>query len=220
MRLKGILLLISPISIIVILLLIFYLMPYWSADQAKVHPAVKHPEVAGKRVVYREEVMPPVPAYNFNLTDRSKRFLSLEELKGKLVLVGFIYTSCPDVCPLLTSNYLHIQKNLKDRIGKDVELVFITTDPKRDDPDRLEQYTKAYGGRWFFLTGSVEELKVVWERYGVFVEEKQEPRGIVVYHSYKTFLIDRKGMLRFIYVGIYDPEIVLKDIYLLLKGGE
>jgi protein SCO1/2 len=214
---KGPFLLLLSATMVAVLLAALYWAYYRPEEYA--HPAVEHPEVAGKRVVYREEVKPPSPAYNFNLTDRSRVRVSLEDFRGKLVLVGFIYTSCPDVCPLLTSNFRQIQQELQDHIGSELVLVFITTDPKRDDPDRLEQYTRAYGGRWFFLTGSLEELEAVWERYGVFVEEKEEPRGVVVYHSYKTFLIDREGRIRYIYVGIYDPRDVVADIKLLLGGG-
>lgn len=181
------------------------------------HPAVEHPEVAGKRVVYREEFSPPVKAHDFELLDKSNVRISLKSLRGKLVLISFIYTSCPDVCPILTNNYVYIQKKLENRIPSDLVLVFITTDPARDDAKRLRQYTKAYGGKWYFLTGSLEELKEVWKAYDVFVMEKQEPKGVVVYHSYKTYLIDKEGMLRIVYVGLYDPDVVVEDIKSLLE---
>tara|TARA_B100000315_G_C14431039_1_gene520138 strand:+ start:67 stop:756 length:690 start_codon:yes stop_codon:yes gene_type:complete len=181
------------------------------------NPAVENLEVAGKRINYREKIIEPYTAYNFNLIDGSGKSISLNDLHGKIRLVGFIYTSCPDICPLLTNQYYIIQQELDQFIGKEVELIFITTDPEIDTPDRIKHYTEAYKGRWFFLTSkNIQEIKIVWDKYDVFREKKQDENDIVVYHSYKTYLIDNNGQVKVMYVGLLDTEEVIRDIQNLL----
>ena len=180
------------------------------------HPALKHPEVAGKRIVRRIELFEPKEAFNFSLTDMDKSTTRLSDFHGKLVLVGFIYTTCPDVCGLLTQHFKTIQRAFEDIINEDLVLVLITTDPEKDTPERTKAYTVGFQGRWHFLTGSEEELKEVWEQYKVFVEAKKSVD--LVYHSYMVALIDRNEKIRFRYIGLVDPkEVIINDINKLLN---
>jgi protein SCO1/2 len=180
------------------------------------HPAVEHPEVAGKRVINRIELIEPKKAPNFTLTDFDRSKISLEDFKGKLVLIGFIYTHCPDVCGILTMHFRQIQRKFSDIIGKDLELIFITTDPERDTPERLKAYTEGFKGKWHFLTGTREEMEKVWEAYHVFVKDK--PAAGIVYHTYMVVLIDWDGFIRYRYIGLVDPQdVIVKDIEHLLS---
>ncbi|MCP2605161.1 SCO family protein [Candidatus Aminicenantes bacterium AH-873-B07] len=180
------------------------------------HPAVQHPEVAGKRVVQRIALIEPKPAYNFKLLNYTKDTISLSDFKGKVVVIGFIYTHCPDVCGILTMHYVQLQRIFKKEIGKSLELIFITTDPERDVPERVAAYTRGFKGKWYFLTGKREELEKVWESYYVFV--KDNPRAGIVYHTYMIALIDREGFIRYRYIGLVDPtNIIATDIKNLLK---
>ena len=158
----------------------------------------------------------PKPAYNFSLLNMDNTTLTLDELKGSLVLLGFIYTNCPDVCGVITQHFVYIQKRLKQHIDKDLVLAFITTDPKRDTPARLEAYTKGYEGRWRFMTGNKSELERVWEEYHVAVVEGEATSGLV-YHSFMVALIDSNSMVRYRYIGVVDPEdVIVRDIENLL----
>lgn len=180
------------------------------------HPALQNPEVSGRRVVERIELFEPKEAFKFSLIDQNNQQTRLEDFKGKLVLVGFIYTNCPDVCGVLTMHYRKIQRTFESVIDKDLVLVLITTDPKRDNPERVDAYTKGFQGKWKFLTGTEIQLKEVWDNYRVFVKEKQE--ADLVYHSYMVALIDREGFIRYRYVGLVDPdEVIIKDIQQLLQ---
>lgn len=205
---------IAVLASIIFSALFVYSLALFNAENPQ-HPAVAHPEVAGKRVTYREEVVPPKPAYNFNLTDQSGVWVSLDSLKGKVLVVSFIYTGCPDVCSIAASIYLDIQKELRDHVGKDVVLVFITTDPARDTLEVMDAWTKGYGGKWLFLRGETAELEEVWRQYEIFVK----PSGIIVYHSYKAYIIDRNNMIRFKYVGLFNPADAAQDIRNLLREG-
>ncbi len=177
------------------------------------HPVVENPEIAGKRTVYRQEVDPPVPAPTFQLIDRTGEPLSLEDLSGKIVALSFVYTSCPDVCPLVIGQYLAIQRDLGKLVDDSVALVFVTTDPESDTPERLQTFTVTQGGRWHFLSGDRSEMEEVWSDYDIFVTVN--PQGIVQ-HSYKIFLIDSEGMMRVRYGGFQSTDDILSDIRSLL----
>ncbi|MEW5816000.1 MAG: SCO family protein [Spirochaetota bacterium] len=180
---------------------------------------VDHPDVAGKQVLERIELLEPKKAFNFTLINWDRRQVSLEDFRGKLVLVGFIYTNCPDVCGLLTQHFKYIQRRFDKLISEDLELVFITTDPVRDNPERIAAYTKGFEGRWSFLTGTEKELQEVWDAYKVFVKEGRAGTDLV-YHTYMVALIDREGMIHYRYVGLVDPEeTIIKDIQYLLNKG-
>ncbi|MEW6456098.1 MAG: SCO family protein [Acidobacteriota bacterium] len=217
---KKYLIILTLVSIVVITLAVKIIFNSTKSQESQTHffehPAIENPEVAGKRVVDRIELLEPKEAFNFNLIDMNNSPTSLKDFRGKLVLIGFIYTNCPDVCGILTLHFRRIQKEFKDVIDKDLTLILITTDPQRDTPERIAYYTKGYEGRWHFLTGTESQLKETWDNYRVFVKTKQD--SDLVYHSYMVVLIDRQGLIRYRYVGLVDPEeIITKDINYLLK---
>jgi len=156
----------------------------------------------------------------FTLTDQQERPLSLANLRGKVVAVTFIYTSCVDACPLLTAGFAALQKKLKEKGQKEVILLSITTDPEIDTPKILKSYAKRYRAdlsSWFFLSGKPEDLKRVWRDYGVRVQRRA--KGLIN-HTFLTLLIDQAGVLRRRYFGsLIDVETVLNDI-IWLKGGK
>jgi len=156
----------------------------------------------------------------FTLTDQQERPLSLANLRGKVVLMTFIYSSCVDACPLLTAGFAALQRRLKEKGQKEVFLLSITTDPEIDTPKILKSYATRYRAdlsSWFFLSGKPEDLKRVWRDYGVRV--RKQARGLVN-HTFLTVLIDRSGVLRRKYYGsLIDVQTILNDI-IWLKGGK
>lgn len=177
-----------------------------------------HLDTAGKRIVERRELDAGRPAPAFALTDQDERRVTLESLKGSVVVMGFIYTHCPDVCGLLTKSLLDLQDRFADRVAAgDLRLLLVTTDPARDDPARGRKYTAAYGGTWRFLTGSFEECEKVWKAYAV--NRTYNPDADYVYHTYKVVVIDRKGDLRYEYVGLDDPSRDMEGDLAGLLGG-
>ena len=138
-------------------------------------------------------------------------------MRGKVVLVAFVYTTCPDVCPLITASMQSVQRSLNGRERESVRFLSITTDPEIDSPDILKSYAGRYEvdlSNWSFLTGDLKTLQPVWKAFGVKVERKA--RGLVN-HTALTALIDTKGVMRFAYFGASpDPKKVLQDIRALL----
>jgi len=158
------------------------------------------------------------PAPPFTLTTQDGHRLSLADLRGKVVVVTFIYTSCVDTCPLLTAKMTRLQTRLGADFGPQVVFVSITVDPERDTPEVLRRYAEAHGATaagWTFLTGSPAEISDVARRYGVFI--RKQPRGDVD-HTFLTSLIDRQGTLRVQYLGVrYDPDEMLRDLRSLVS---
>ncbi len=168
----------------------------------------------------REDARLPVvgPAPQFTLTKETGERLALADLRGKVLLVTFIYATCTDTCPLLTSKMADLQRRLGRDFGTRVRFVSITVDPEVDTPEVLRAYAKAHGANpegWSFLTGAPSEISDVVARYGAFA--KKTGSGSVD-HLFLTSLIDRAGMLRVQYLGVrFDPGEMHKDLLRLLR---
>lgn len=185
-----------------------------SEVRASSHKSTVHREdqVAGRRRVN-------IPIAGFSLTDQSGNPFGFQSLRGKVALVIFVYTTCPDVCPLLTSRMVLVQKNLQAKERPSVFLLGITTDPEVDSPQVLKEYAGRYGvdfSNWSFLTGSQRELAPVWKSFGVQVQRKA--RGLVN-HTPLTALVDGQGIMRFTYSSAApDHNTILRDIRSLLAS--
>ena len=158
------------------------------------------------------------PAPEFTLTTQDSARLSLRDLRGKVVAVTFIYASCADTCPLLTAKLVGIQKRLGGVGGERVRFVAITVDPKKDTPEALRRYAEGHGARppgWAFLTGSLDEIRDVARRYGIYM--RAGPNGDVD-HTFLTSIVDARGVLRVQYLGVrFDPGELLRDLRSLLR---
>lgn len=156
----------------------------------------------------------------FALTTSHGAPLALADLRGKVVAVTFIYATCVDTCPLLTTRLVGIGKSLSKEAAAKVAFVAITVDPERDTPEVLRQYAHAHGANvrgWAFLTGTPAEIQDVTRRFGVFA--RKTPRGDVD-HTFLTSLVDRKGALRVQYMGVrFDSDEMLRDLRSLVQEG-
>lgn len=95
-------------------------------------------------------------------------------IKGKTVVINFIYTSCPDTCPLETAQLTRVQKIMGDRVGKDVFFYSISIDPAVDTPPVLKQYREKFGAKWTFLTGDKLEIVQLRKKLGLYISEIQD----------------------------------------------
>lgn len=123
--------------------------------------------------------------------------VSLSDLRGRVVLVNFGYTSCPDICPTVLANIAAGLKQLTAEEARQVSVVFISVDPGRDTPARLAEYTAFFHPAIMGVTGSAERIAEVAARYGAFYSlQKPDAAGnYVVDHSSEIFLVDRQGQL-------------------------
>ncbi len=95
-------------------------------------------------------------------------------IKDKVVAVNFIYTRCPDTCPLETAQLVQVQKILGERLGKDVYFYSISIDPSNDTPSVLKEYRERFGARWTFLTGKSADIIKLRKKLGLYIEEIQD----------------------------------------------
>jgi protein SCO1/2 len=134
---------------------------------------------------------------DFSLLDQARRAVTLSQLRGRVLAVNFIYTSCalPQFCFRMANHFGVLQKRFKASLGRDLMLLTITFDPARDQPERLAEYAKQWNADphvWHFLTGPAPDLQRVCALFGVdaFPDE-----GLLT-HTTRTAIIDRRGILR------------------------
>ena len=165
-----------------------------------------------------EQRLPTIgPAPEIALTSQEGTEVTLEALRGKVVVVTFIYTWCPDICPMLTDKLAHVQDELGPDFATKVAFLSITMDPERDTPEVLRDYAEAFGANfsgWKFLTGTAAAIDDVTRRYGVFAAKRLDGS---VDHTLLTTLIDRQGMMRVQYIGYrFNPEEFRQDLLHLM----
>lgn len=159
------------------------------------------------------------PAPSMGLTDSEGKPFNLARLKGKVVLVGFVFTTCNGTCPLTSATMAKVRDRLKTEgvWGAKVEFVSVSLDPEHDTPEALKTYAKIYEAdpaSWHFLTGSKAEVDRVIASWGMWA--RRDPLGALD-HPSRIFLVDPKGRQREIYsLNTLAAEIVLEDVRGLL----
>jgi protein SCO1 len=159
------------------------------------------------------------PAPRTVLVSSAGKSFDLASLRGKVVLVSFVYTTCNGVCSATTLSLSRIQNTLEQAKlwGTSVEFVSITLDPKRDTPEVLNHYAQIFGAdlaRWHFLTGSPSQVESAIAAWGMWA--KSDPTGAID-HPSRIFLLDPRGHEREIYnLEFLKGETVLEDVRTLL----
>lgn len=144
---------------------------------------------------------------DFKLVERSGAPVSLSDLKGKVWIADFFYTTCPGPCPMMTSRLSELHKMLEGE--SNVRLVSISTDPAKDTPDMLKQYADRFGAseRWLFLTGEKAEIfKLANDGFKLSLVETPEHAEPIT-HSTKLVLVDGTGTIRGLYEGIGEEDL-------------
>lgn len=140
----------------------------------------------------------PVPGGDFSLESKEGT-LSLVDMRGKIVVLYFGYTFCPDVCPTTLINLVGAARLMNEDLKKRTEIVFVSVDPERDTPDSLDVYLSFFelGARG--VTSSKDVLMDVVSRYGARYEKVATKNGgYSVDHTTAIALIDKRGVLRFL----------------------
>jgi protein SCO1 len=161
---------------------------------------------------------PPRAAPDFSLKGSNGSELKLSRYRGKVVALGFGYTSCPDVCP--TTLFLLAQA--RDKLGparKDFQVVYVTVDPERDDVEHLRKFVGAFDPTFLGATGTPSQLADVRNAYGVQASRKPlagNPGGYLIHHSAFVYLIDRNGNIRTMMPYGVSADDVAHDVGALL----
>ena len=157
-------------------------------------------------------------AKGFALTDHTGKPRTLADFRGKVVVVFFGYTRCPDVCP---ATLVEI-KDVMQKLGPDaekVQVVFITVDPGRDTPESIQEYVANFDSSFLGLSGTEAELSAVWQAYGVFreIEQTDSVAGYLVAHTSRVYVVDVNGNLSLSFAFGTSPDDVANDLRILLK---
>ena len=162
---------------------------------------------------------PPRDAPAFTLDGSNDHKLSLNDYRGKLVILGFGYSYCEEVCPVTLAHLAEVYKKLGNAAA-DVQVIYVTVDPERDGPARLRKYLAAFHPSFLGATGTPDELAAVQTAYGVVAKHVASRNRALPYaldHSSSLYLIDREGKL----VGLVPfgtpVDDIVHDFGLMLK---
>src|SRR5579862_6186877 len=157
-------------------------------------------------------------APKFALRSQNGAEVALDQFRGKVVAVTFIFASCSVTCPILTAKMASVQTQLGGDFGSNIAFLSITVDPEHDTPDVLRRYAHTFGADptgWEFVTGSPSVIRDLEQRYGVFASTVP---GREIEHTNLTSLVDPRGMLRVQYLGVrFDPDEFRRDLLSLVE---
>ncbi len=165
---------------------------------------------------------PAQPAPEFALKGSDGAALNLARFKGKLVLLVFGFTNCPEVCPTTLATLAQARKAL-GADAADVQVVYVTVDPERDDVARIRQYLAAFDPSFIGGTEAPATLAAMRKRYGVVAEKiapskSSQPIAYGMNHSTSVWLIDRAGTLRGMMPYGHQAKDFVHDLKLLLAA--
>jgi protein SCO1 len=142
--------------------------------------------------------------------------VNIDSYRGKAVLVTFLYTNCPDICPLITSNLRVAQNLMGAKIAADTQIIAVSVDPKGDTPKAVAAFLARHEmtGKMQYLVGSAHELAKVWQAWGVGSErDANQPQFIN--HSGLIYGITGSGKRLSIYASSFRPAEIAHDVPLL-----
>ena len=155
---------------------------------------------------------------DFRLADAEGRTRSLSEFRGKVVVVVFGFTHCPDVCPTTLADFAAARKRL-GADGERVQVLFVTVDPERDKPEVLREYVRAFDPTFVALRGDPAATDRVTRDFKVY-SSKREGKGPGEYtmdHSAQSFAFDASGRVRLVMAYGLAPEKIASDLRLLMN---
>jgi len=151
------------------------------------------------------------------LTDHTGQRRTLADFKGKVVVVFFGFTHCPDACPTTLSELAAVAQALGPDADK-LQVLLVTVDPERDKPELLKQYVPSFHPTFLGLYGSAEETAAAAKEFKVYYQKQPQPAGsYTMDHSAGTFVLDKAGQLRLFGQYGAGTKALLNDIRVLLK---
>jgi protein SCO1/2 len=185
-------------------------------------PVGSGPAGTGSSVLDELDVKLPPPARlqsatpKLELRDSTGHRTTLAQFKGKAVVLTFIYTHCPDVCPLLVAN-LHTALTQLGSKAKALQIIAVSVDPRGDTPRAVRAFLRAHEmtGRMRYLVGSFRQLAPVWRAWGVEVQASPDRREQTVGHSAFLYGITGAGRPVVLYPPTFDPSWLVHDVPIL-----
>lgn len=151
---------------------------------------------------FNGSVIPPSnPVSDFTLWAHTGQSVQLSDFRGKVTLLYFGYTYCPDVCPATLAELTDALEELKPEERQQVQVLMVTVDPDRDTPEVLANYLSHFDDSFLGLTGSDEEITAAAAPFGIFYQKRDgtSESGYLVDHTASVAAVDKEGHLRLIY---------------------
>jgi protein SCO1/2 len=167
--------------------------------------------IGAVQVTYHgKRVQGATAASDFALRDQHGRTVQLSSLRGKVVVLTFLYTHCTDVCPLIAENVDRALRSLGPR-GRDVAMLAVSVDPDHDTPRAVARFVAEHhlSASFHYLTGPLDELKPIWQAYNLLIQPGSAGR---VAHSAYLLVLDRKGRPRIYYPPLVTATVLARDL--------
>jgi protein SCO1 len=160
---------------------------------------------------------PPRPPAGFSLQSADGP-VSLGDLRGKVVVLFFGFTYCPDVCPLALSKLATAVRSLGAR-AKDVRVVMVSVDPERDTPEKMQRYTRGFHPDFLGLTGTPQQIAETAAAYGIHYRKRtlDSAAGYVVDHTASIQALDRKGAATILWRSSTEADQITADLRKLVR---
>ncbi|GGY50869.1 SCO family protein [Pseudoduganella albidiflava] len=157
-------------------------------------------------------------AKGFSLKDHDGKPVTLESYKGKVVVMFFGFTQCPDVCPTTMAEMAAVMKELGPQ-AKDVQVLFVTLDPERDTPELLKQYVPAFDPGFVGLYGTPAEIAQTAKEFKVFYKKVpgKDPAQYSIDHTAGSYVFDKQGRVRLFLRHAQGAQPVVHDLKQLLS---
>ncbi|RZA34607.1 MAG: SCO family protein [Lysobacteraceae bacterium] len=178
-----------------------------SSNLSAKNPAFVHTDITGLDY-----------AKGFTLTDHTGKPRTLQDFKGKVVVLFFGYTQCPDVCPTTMAKMAAVLKDLGPA-AKDVQVLFVTLDPERDTQELLAAYVPAFHPSFIGLYGDKEATARTAKEFKVFYSKTpsgDDPKNYTVDHMAGSYVFDREGRVRLLLRHESEPGAIASDLRQLL----
>ena len=184
----------------------------------------KHPTIGNihtaKSASYDGSVLAPSSAAPpLSLRNYKGEMVNINQYRGKAVLVTFLYTHCPDVCPLITSNLRVAQNLMGQAVSSKAQVIAVSVDPRGDNPKTVAAFLAAHGmtGRMKYLIGSAHELATVWKAWGVG-SEQDAAQPQFVNHTGLVFGVSASGRRTTLYSASFAPKEIAHYVPLLASS--
>jgi protein SCO1/2 len=162
-------------------------------------------------------IQSPETSYNFTLKGANGD-VSLSDYRGKLVLVYFGYTFCPDICPATLANVAQALRDLGPK-ADDIQVIMISLDPDRDTPEKLAEYVGHFHPSFIGITGTKAQLDEIASLYGIFYQktEGSDATGYLIDHTATLLVLDREGYLKLVFPFGVTANDIADDLKYMLK---
>lgn len=157
-------------------------------------------------------------ANDFQLRDPDGKTRTMADFRGKVVMLFFGYTQCPDVCPTALARAVAVKKKLADDATK-LQVIFVTVDPERDTPEIMKSYTTAFDPSFIGLSGDMEMTRKTADAFRVFYQKVPTKSSYTMDHTAVTYLLDPKGEMRVAIKPDASADEIAHDVHFLLNDA-